>query len=376
MKRLTFLIFIVPMLALGQEKRGYIDENGWKQGVFKEYYSNGNVEFIRTYRNDTLNGFLGCYHKDGSKKSEEYRRNGEIDSICIEYYYGSNIVEKKSFYKSAKKNGEFIYYYESGKISYNATFQNDTLVGNETYFFENGKIQASGNRRNGTWKAYCSNGQLTLEQKFRNSRLVGETKLYADDGKLLIPTFIKEKEIKSDTSIINETDLKVFILFDQYNKKDRLLKFRESLFYGAKVCKKENLIIQIGREIFIVKRNGVEIHETLEVNCENEIETKKYGINREVKELPSGKRDVKYVNEKIIHKIGLGNLEVERKRLKCDDTGTNPITIYRNGKKLEFKEIDNLQFFEFDTDSNGKNELYVLTYRSCSGLLRIYKIDE
>ena len=74
-------------------------------------------------------------------------------------------------------------------------------------------------------------------------------------------------------------------------------------------------------------------------------------------------------------KSSFGKIEVYRKR-GCMDTGRNPFKIVRNGKTLSFNDIGNLIFFEFDSDNDGKNELYILTYFSCEGRLEFYKIDD
>lgn len=54
----------------------------------------------------------------------------------------------------------------------------------------------------------------------------------------------------------------------------------------------------------------------------------------------------------------------------------NPITLKRSEGNLEIRNIQNLKFFESDVNADGKNELYVLSYASCQGHLKIYKIEE
>ena len=127
----------------------------------------------------------------------------------------------------------------------------------------------------------------------------------------------------------------------------------------------------------MVKRTGPT---TLQLqNLISDLKTKSRDVklwNRVVKELPNGEWDIKYVKEKVMHKTHLGVLTVDVQDSKCDDTGTNPISIDYKGQSLTIKNIDNLQFLEYDTDNDGKKELYILTYASCEGFLKIYKVEK
>jgi len=373
MRKVLFILTLIPLLTYGQQKEGYVDENGWKQGTHKGY--SGSWLFERTYVNDTLTGPFRKYTKDGTTWETGFFKNKEHDSLWTEYY-GNGEIESIKNYDNGLKNGEFKEFYKGRQLRYEATFKHDTLIGNATNYYESGRIKAVGNRRNGTWKTYYLNGQIKSEQQFENSELVGEAKKYNENGKILIPTYLKAQEITSDTSIINLTDLKVYLLFDQYDKKNKVVNFGEDLFRGGKICTGKELTIQIGAINFLIKENGLEIHETIERRCDKELESIKYGINRVVKELENGEWDVKYVYDTIDHKSSLGKIEVIRKKLKCVDTGRNPLKIHRNGKTLEFKDIDNLQFFEYDLDNDGNKGLYVLTYQSCNGLLKIYEVKK
>ena len=70
------------------------------------------------------------------------------------------------------------------------------------------------------------------------------------------------------------------------------------------------------------------------------------------------------------------NIVVHRKKAKCQDTGNNPITIDFEGHKLELNNLKNVQIFEFDSNNDGKNELYIISYESCDGLVQILRIKK
>ncbi|NOQ75898.1 MAG: hypothetical protein GQ574_28085 [Crocinitomix sp.] len=93
-------------------------------------------------------------------------------------------------------------------------------------------------------------------------------------------------------------------------------------------------------------------------------------------ELPNGEQDIEYVTKKVNHKTSPGMLTVDVQQLSCDDTGSNPITLEHKGKKLAINHIGNLQFFEYDVDNDKSKELYILSYASCQGYLKIYRISK
>ena len=207
----------------------------------------------------------------------------------------------------------------------------------------------------------------------------------SNNGKPSLPKFIEARHLENDPSIINDTNLKVYLLFYQNSRENRLVPFGEELYSTPKIYKNKEgvLIIEYPATTFLIRPNGVEIkkireaHNTQEAVRLKEIEAKWYTTAVHVERLPNGEFSKKYEDGKVSHKIEFGEFEVDRKREpQCDDTGTNPITIYRNNKKLAFRNIRNLGVFECDIDDDGKCELFILSFACCEGLLTIYKVTE
>jgi hypothetical protein len=188
------------------------------------------------------------------------------------------------------------------------------------------------------------------------------------------PRYIEQKLVNKDTSIINNTDLKVYKLFDTRDSINDFLKYTDCLFGKIEVCINQYLTIHIRPLNFCIKQNGIDISETVDTTCSKKINYHIFECNRIITEHEDGNIDVSYELEKKYFTLQIGKIEVERKQMRCDDTGYNPITIARNNKTLYFKDIGNLIFFEFDTNKDGINELYILNYFSCMGHLEIYKI--
>ena len=136
------------------------DSNRYRQGVHYQYNNNGTINFIRTYKNDTLNGFLGCYSPKGFVNSEQFYKNGQMDSLWFDYEDG-NILAEKGFYKNGLKHGIFLEFYKNGNLKYEGYYQNDTLVGLEIHYYDNKRISAIGDKKNGAYKTFYKNGMIS-----------------------------------------------------------------------------------------------------------------------------------------------------------------------------------------------------------------------
>ena len=372
MKTITIILLLVPFLLFSQTKEGYIDEKGWKQGMHKHHTGSWLCE--RTYVNDTLIGLFRKYTKDGVICETGFFKNNEYDSLWIEYYSDGSVKTIKSYNKGIK-HGEYKEFFKSGKLKYEAVFSSDTIVGEFKKYFESGAIKVKGNKRNGEWTTFHTNGEIASIEEFKNGRLNGDLFKYNDKGKQILPAFVKQTF--PDTNVINGSNLNVYVMFEQPKREQRVLNFGESLFSGATVCSNErNIVLKYADHHIILKENGVQLKTSSTLTCATELTTTSYGINRVVKKLPNGEWDIKYIEKNIEHRTSLGELVVHIKQLKCDDTGTNPVTLKRQEGNLEILNIDNLQFFEHDLNNDGKNELYIISYASCQGYLKIYKIEE
>jgi len=264
----------------------------------------------------------------------------------------------------------------SGSFLFERTYKNDTLTDDAINYYQSGSVKSKGNRHNGTWTEFYENGNVKSKQSFKNGNLSGQSFLFSIKGDTLLPRQINPKLVVNDISITNNTDLKVYLLFDPYDSLNRPIDFGPYLFDYIPVCKNDYLTIHIGTINFLIKPTGLWVYEQMDTICNQKIKVNGFTTNRKVKELKNGDYDISYELEKKYFNSRLGKIEVERKQMQCDDTGKNPVTISRNGRKLVFKDIGNLLFFEFDSDNDGKNELYLLNYFSCEGRLEIYKIDD
>lgn len=104
--------------------------DGFKHGMFRTYYENGNLEmegFINQNKNDSLWKY---YYPEGQIESEGYFVNDKADGKWV-WYYPSGKVRERAEYKKAKRNGKLIMYDEDGKIVSEKIFNDGIEVTSE-----------------------------------------------------------------------------------------------------------------------------------------------------------------------------------------------------------------------------------------------------
>ena len=130
MKRLLFILFIIPLLGFGQNETKL------------EYYDNGNV------------------------LSQIHYVDGKRDGSC-RYWYDDGTLMNEGFYKNGKMTGIWMSYYENAQIESHGTYK----------YTESGVYS----RKDGVWQYYYDNGKLKRESIITDG--VEEMKFYDKDGK-------------------------------------------------------------------------------------------------------------------------------------------------------------------------------------------------
>lgn len=164
-----------------RERINRTDDFGYKQGNWKFFWDNGNLQLEGTYVNNKKHGFFKSYDEEGN-------------FLTVEKYENDKLIEDA---KETKKLDRKIAYHSNGQPSIIATYYKgkadglrrefDTL-GNviKGYIFEDGYLRSEGitdmeGRRQGVWKEYYETGELKSEGKYVNSKKVDEWKYYFPD---------------------------------------------------------------------------------------------------------------------------------------------------------------------------------------------------
>jgi len=233
---------------------------------------------------------------------------------------------------------------------------------------------------NGVTTEYDKNGKIISQIWRKDSLIIREKRNYPDSLLNQKRKFIKAKVVQSDTSIINNTNLIVEELYNKANMMEVVLSdsvtipfdfISEIGFYKHE----KNNYIGVQNEIFIIKPDGLENCEScINFDSNDALKTINYFTNVKVVKKTNGEYDISYPEKDVKYNLSIGNLIVHVRRLMCDDTGNNPLTLINNGKSIELRNIHNLMAFEYDSNKDGLNELYIVSYESCQATYRILRI--
>ena len=106
---------------------GIRDENGFRTGEWKKYYNSGKVFILANYVNDTLEGQVISYYKNGNVQAENVYVAGKLNGVSKQFdikgspireisyknnliygnckYYKEGILDTELYYKNGAING-------------------------------------------------------------------------------------------------------------------------------------------------------------------------------------------------------------------------------------------------------------------------------
>ena len=183
---------------LDGESREYYEEgdiqsvssfkNNVADGIFISYYQNGNIKDKQNYKNGNEEGEGLFYYENGQLEEKYFLKNGEIDGEAFAYY-PSGKLEVKDFFKDGKKEGESIFYHENGNIKQKSTFKNGKREGDLFIYFPSGKLRQTEKYINGKIEGevieYYESGTIKEKAYFINDKQEKEHFFYDKKGKLI-----------------------------------------------------------------------------------------------------------------------------------------------------------------------------------------------
>ncbi len=161
-----------------------IDAAGMKQGKWKYFYDNGQVSLEGEYKNDLKHGYFKEYAKDGTLLSTSKYIEGILQEDVAELakldikreYYPNGKVKTVASYKNDVPEGIRREYSPEGEVVAGYVFKNGTMIGE-------GIIDEEGNR-DGPWKEYYPNGALKSEGTYDQGKRINQWKFYHPNGQL------------------------------------------------------------------------------------------------------------------------------------------------------------------------------------------------
>lgn len=143
-----------------------IDNNGWKQGFWKNNITN--------------------LDKTVHFHSFEHYLNNRRDGLCI-YYYENGNIQSKTFFKDDIINGSHTVFRESGLLQYEENYYYGRLHGVKKYYDVDGRLSAiqyyKDGLKHGEYQKFSPKGNLIIRSAYSNGLENASRKVYSDDEK-------------------------------------------------------------------------------------------------------------------------------------------------------------------------------------------------
>jgi antitoxin component YwqK of YwqJK toxin-antitoxin module len=165
---------------------GIIDEHMKRHGQWKDYYKDGLLRAEGRYNDGKKVGKWIYYHNNGNIEQEGYyNENGDYQDIWIWYYSTGELLREETFINGFE-NGIFFEYSEEGNIlvqgNYNYGLEDGLWTYNVNEILEQGYYK-NGNK-DGEWITKNKDGIIIKKEKFLDGNPDGKQFYYYSDGKI------------------------------------------------------------------------------------------------------------------------------------------------------------------------------------------------
>ena len=148
-----------------------------KLAVRSDYYSNGQIKTVATYRGEVPEGIRREYDQSGKIVQGFVFKNGAV--------VGEGIVSDDGV-----KDGSWKEYYDSGKLRALGAYDKGKQVGEWIYYYPDGKVEQRGKfsktgKFEGNWKWFFPDGSLKRDEAYINGLLDGPTIEYDETGAVI-----------------------------------------------------------------------------------------------------------------------------------------------------------------------------------------------
>lgn len=164
---------------------GIIDEEGIKDGPWKEFYDDGTLRSVGTYDKGNRVGDWKFYYENGKIESQgKYSKKGTPDGTW-RWYYDDGTLRREESYIAGLEDGEYTEYDEKGRLIVKGSYVEGLEEGEWIYDFGDYKEQGTykNGARNGKWKSWYPDGTLRFEGQYLDDNFNGRQAWYWPNGK-------------------------------------------------------------------------------------------------------------------------------------------------------------------------------------------------
>ena len=165
---------------------GIVDEEGNREGAWREYYSNTTLRSVGTYAKGKPVGNWKYYFENGKLESEgKYTKSGLLDATW-RWYFEDGSIRRIQSYIAGMEDGEYEEYDENARLIVKGQYVEGVEDGEWIFDFGTYRETGSykGGARFGKWKSYYADGTLRFEGEYIDDNLNGRVNWYWPTGKL------------------------------------------------------------------------------------------------------------------------------------------------------------------------------------------------
>lgn len=174
------LMMLLPTFA---QENNRTDSKGRRQGIWMDFYPNGQMRYEGEFKNDKAKGEFRYYDEQGNlKATNTFDKSGE--KALNKTYAPNGRLVATGYYVNQKKDGEWKYYdKETGQLLLSEENKNGVVDGwSRLYNPDNGVLAEETRYVNGEPEGAChkysNTGVLIMECQYRNGLLDGPAKTY------------------------------------------------------------------------------------------------------------------------------------------------------------------------------------------------------
>ncbi len=171
-------------------------KDNFKVGEWKYYYRDGNIEQTGSYQRGLASGLWIWYYPNGQVWREEEYYLGQEEGISTEYSDSGTVLaqgnyleglregkwffaindhrEEGSFFEG-ERTGEWKHYYlDNNQLRFEGRYENNLEDGTHSYYYPNGQIKRRGNyklgEKEGLWEFFTEEGYRTISIEYENGQ--------------------------------------------------------------------------------------------------------------------------------------------------------------------------------------------------------------
>ena len=182
---LSLLLFLFAANGIAQD-HNRTDDKGRRQGLWMDFYANGQKRYEGTFKNDKCQGEFKYYDELGRlKATNTFDKSGE--KALNKTYDPNGTLIATGYYLNQKKDGEWRYFSkENGKMILVEDNKDGKVHGKSLVYYETGVLmmerQFVDGLQEGHTKIYYPSGALKEEGDYLHGSKTGVWKAYNEDG--------------------------------------------------------------------------------------------------------------------------------------------------------------------------------------------------